>query len=46
MERILPFLSVLSRRRFLGTAGAVTLAIASRPASAEAANPHQRTTKT
>ena len=37
MERILPFLSVLSRRRFLGTAGAVTLAIASRPASAEAA---------
>jgi xanthine dehydrogenase YagT iron-sulfur-binding subunit len=36
MERILPFLSVLSRRRFLGTAGAVTLAIASRPASAEA----------
>jgi xanthine dehydrogenase YagT iron-sulfur-binding subunit len=37
MERILPFLSVLSRRRFLGTAGAVTLAMASRPASAEAA---------
>jgi xanthine dehydrogenase YagT iron-sulfur-binding subunit len=35
MERILPFLSVLSRRRFLGTAGAVTLAMASRPASAE-----------
>jgi xanthine dehydrogenase YagT iron-sulfur-binding subunit len=37
MERILPFLSVLSRRRFLGTASAVTLAMASRPASAEAA---------
>jgi xanthine dehydrogenase YagT iron-sulfur-binding subunit len=37
VERILPFLSVLSRRRFLGTAGAVTLAMASRPASAEAA---------
>jgi xanthine dehydrogenase YagT iron-sulfur-binding subunit len=36
MERILPFLSVLSRRRFLGTAGAVTLAMASRPAAAEA----------
>ena len=37
MERILPFLSVLSRRRFLGTAGVVTLAMASQPASAEAA---------
>ena len=37
MERIFPFLSVLSRRRFLGTAGAVTLAMASQPASAEAA---------
>jgi xanthine dehydrogenase YagT iron-sulfur-binding subunit len=36
MERILPHLSVLSRRRFLGTAGAVTLAMASRPAAAEA----------
>jgi xanthine dehydrogenase YagT iron-sulfur-binding subunit len=36
MERILPFLSVLSRRRFLGTAGAATLAMASRPAAAEA----------
>jgi xanthine dehydrogenase YagT iron-sulfur-binding subunit len=35
VERILPFLSVLSRRRFLGTAGAVTLAMASQPASAE-----------
>lgn len=37
MERILPFLSELSRRRFLGTAGAVTLAMASQPASAESA---------
>ena len=37
MEKILPFLSVLSRRRFLGTAGAATLAMASQPASAEAA---------
>ena len=37
MERILPFLSLLSRRRFLGTAGAAALAMASRPASAEAA---------
>jgi xanthine dehydrogenase YagT iron-sulfur-binding subunit len=46
MERILPFLSVLSRRRFLGTAGAVTLAIASRPASAEdAAEPVSMHTK-
>ena len=35
MERILPFLSLFSRRRFLGTAGAVTLAMASRAASAE-----------
>jgi xanthine dehydrogenase YagT iron-sulfur-binding subunit len=37
VERILPFLSVLSRRRFLETAGAVTLAMTSPPASAEAA---------
>ena len=37
MERILPFLSLLSRRRFLGPAGAATLAIASQPAQAEAA---------
>jgi xanthine dehydrogenase YagT iron-sulfur-binding subunit len=37
VERILPFLSLLSRRRFLGTAGAATLAMASRPATAEAA---------
>src|ERR1700730_17884579 len=37
MERILPFLSVLSRRRFLGTAGAATLAMASQPAAAEPA---------
>jgi len=37
VERILPFLSLLSRRRFLGTAGAATLAIASQPAQAEAA---------
>jgi xanthine dehydrogenase YagT iron-sulfur-binding subunit len=37
VERILPFLSVLSRRRFLGTVGAATLAMASQPASAEAA---------
>jgi xanthine dehydrogenase YagT iron-sulfur-binding subunit len=36
MERILPFLSALSRRRFLGTAGAATLAMASQPAAAEA----------
>jgi xanthine dehydrogenase YagT iron-sulfur-binding subunit len=33
---MLPFLSRLSRRRFLGTAGAVTLAAASQPAAAEA----------
>jgi xanthine dehydrogenase YagT iron-sulfur-binding subunit len=31
------FLSLLSRRRFLGTAGAATLVMASRPVSAEAA---------
>ena len=37
MERIFPFLSRLSRRRFLGTAGATTLAMAARPPSAEAA---------
>lgn len=37
MERILPFLSLLSRRRFLETAGAASLAMTSRPASAEAA---------
>jgi xanthine dehydrogenase YagT iron-sulfur-binding subunit len=37
VEKILPFLSVLSRRRFLGTAGAASLAMASKPASAEAA---------
>jgi xanthine dehydrogenase YagT iron-sulfur-binding subunit len=35
MERLLPFLSLLSRRRFLGAAGAATLTMASRPASAE-----------
>jgi xanthine dehydrogenase YagT iron-sulfur-binding subunit len=34
---MLPFLSLLSRRRFLGTAGAAVLAAASQPASAEAA---------
>src|SRR5271156_327284 len=37
VEKILPFLSQLSRRHFLGTAGAATLAMASRPASAEVA---------
>jgi xanthine dehydrogenase YagT iron-sulfur-binding subunit len=37
VESILPFLSRLSRRRFLGTAGATTLAMAARPPSAEAA---------
>jgi xanthine dehydrogenase YagT iron-sulfur-binding subunit len=37
VERIFPFLSLLSRRRFLETAGAATLAMASRRASAEAA---------
>jgi xanthine dehydrogenase YagT iron-sulfur-binding subunit len=38
VEKILPFLSLLSRRHFLETAGAATLAMASRPASAEAAS--------
>jgi xanthine dehydrogenase YagT iron-sulfur-binding subunit len=38
VEKILPFLSVLSRRRFLGTAGAATLAMASQPAAAEPAS--------
>jgi xanthine dehydrogenase YagT iron-sulfur-binding subunit len=37
VEKILPFLSVLSRRRFLGTAGAATLAMVSQPAAAEPA---------
>jgi xanthine dehydrogenase YagT iron-sulfur-binding subunit len=37
VERIYPFLSLLSRRRFLETAGAATLAMASQRASAEAA---------
>jgi xanthine dehydrogenase YagT iron-sulfur-binding subunit len=37
VERILPFLSALSRRRFLETAGAATLAMASQAASAQAA---------
>ena len=37
MERILPFLSALSRRRFLETVGAATLAMASQAASAQAA---------
>jgi xanthine dehydrogenase YagT iron-sulfur-binding subunit len=37
VKKKLPFLSRLSRRRFLGTAGATTLAMASRPASAQAA---------
>ena len=37
VEKIFPFLSLLSRRHFLGTAGAVTLAMASRQVSAEAA---------
>jgi xanthine dehydrogenase YagT iron-sulfur-binding subunit len=37
VDRIFPFLSRLSRRRFLESAGAATLVIASRPASAEAA---------
>jgi xanthine dehydrogenase YagT iron-sulfur-binding subunit len=36
VDRILPFLSQLSRRRFLGTASAATLIMAS-PKSAEAA---------
>jgi xanthine dehydrogenase YagT iron-sulfur-binding subunit len=34
---MLPFLSLLSRRRFLETAGVAALAVASQPASAEAA---------
>jgi xanthine dehydrogenase YagT iron-sulfur-binding subunit len=37
VERILPFLSALSRRRFLETAGVATLAMASQAASAQAA---------
>jgi xanthine dehydrogenase YagT iron-sulfur-binding subunit len=37
VDRLLPFLTRLSRRRFLESAGAATLVIASRPASAEAA---------
>jgi xanthine dehydrogenase YagT iron-sulfur-binding subunit len=37
VERILPFLSALSRRRFLETAGAATLAMASQATSAQAA---------
>jgi xanthine dehydrogenase YagT iron-sulfur-binding subunit len=37
VERIFPFLSALSRRRFLETAGAATLAMASQAASAQAA---------
>jgi xanthine dehydrogenase YagT iron-sulfur-binding subunit len=37
VARILPFLSALSRRRFLETAGAATLAMASQAASAQAA---------
>ena len=37
MERIFPFLSRLSRRRFLGTAGAATLAMTTPPAPAEVA---------
>jgi xanthine dehydrogenase YagT iron-sulfur-binding subunit len=37
VEKILPFLSLLSRRRFLETAGAATLAVASQPVLAEAA---------
>src|SRR4030081_374962 len=37
VDRIFPLLSLLSRRRFLGTVGAATLAMGSRPASAEAA---------
>ena len=36
MERVLPFLSLLWRRRFLETVGAAALAMASRPASAKA----------
>jgi xanthine dehydrogenase YagT iron-sulfur-binding subunit len=37
VKKKLPFLSRLSRRHFLGTAGATTLAMGSRPASAQAA---------
>jgi xanthine dehydrogenase YagT iron-sulfur-binding subunit len=37
VKKKLPFLSRLSRRHFLGTAGATTLAMASGPASAQAA---------
>jgi xanthine dehydrogenase YagT iron-sulfur-binding subunit len=37
VEKILAFLSLLSRRHFLETAGAATLAMAARPPSAEAA---------
>jgi xanthine dehydrogenase YagT iron-sulfur-binding subunit len=37
VDRIFTLLALLSRRRFLGTAGAATLAVASRPASGEAA---------
>jgi xanthine dehydrogenase YagT iron-sulfur-binding subunit len=37
VERILPFLSLLSRRRFLETAGVAALAMASQPACAQAA---------
>jgi xanthine dehydrogenase YagT iron-sulfur-binding subunit len=36
MDRIQPLLDLLSRRRFLGAAGAATLAMAPRPASSEA----------
>ncbi|HEX4554270.1 MAG TPA: 2Fe-2S iron-sulfur cluster-binding protein [Xanthobacteraceae bacterium] len=46
---MLPFLSRLSRRRFLGTAGATTLAMASGPAKAateSAAGPSQKVTLT
>ena len=35
VERMVPFLSLLSRRRFLGTAGAAALAAASPPVSAD-----------
>jgi xanthine dehydrogenase YagT iron-sulfur-binding subunit len=37
VDRTPPYLSLLSRRRFLGTAGAATFTVASRPASADAA---------
>jgi xanthine dehydrogenase YagT iron-sulfur-binding subunit len=49
VKKKLPFLSRLSRRHFLGTAaGATTLAMAARPASAQAAteNPNQTVTLT